>query len=177
VVLCKEGQAVVAVAVSGPDNVGKSTQIRLLTRDTGLAGAGPLDAHDPRWVDAHALGLADWWFRRAALEEVVDVLACSYLARSATADSTSAVRLMDRGMPMLEATVVATAAVRERLGYEAAVQRAGKLLAAYRDDLERAEAGEWGVLLLHVAEPGAGRCGRWPGSGMSPPGMPPTSVS
>jgi hypothetical protein len=115
---------VVAVAVSGPDNAGKSTQIRLLARETGVTEAGPLDAHDPRWVDAHARGLADWWFRRAAMEEVVDVLACSYLARSLTADNAGVVRLVDRGMPMLEATVVATAAVRERLGYDAAVRRA-----------------------------------------------------
>lgn len=146
----------VAVAVSGPDNVGKSTQIRLLAREAGLTEAGPLDAHDPRWAGAHALGLADWWFRRAALEEVVDVLACSYLARSATADSAGTVRLVDRGVPMLEATVVATAAVRESLGYEAAARRGRELLAAYRDGLDRAEAREWGVALLHAPEPVAG---------------------
>jgi hypothetical protein len=147
---------VVAVAVSGPDNVGKSTQIRLLARVDGVAEAGPLDAHDPRWAGAHALGLAEWWFQRAALEEVVDVLACSYLARSAAADSAGLVRLVDRGIPMLEASIVATAAVRERLGYQAAVQRARELLAGYRDDLEKAEAREWGVLLLHAAGPAAG---------------------
>jgi cytidylate kinase len=146
----------VAVAVSGPDNVGKSTQIRLLAREAGVTEAGPLDAHDPRWVGAHAQGLADWWFRHAALEEVVDMLACSYLARSAAACTDDQARLVDRGMPMLEATVVATAAVRERLGYRAAVPRAGELLAAYRPDLERAEAGEWGVLLLHAEDPAAG---------------------
>jgi cytidylate kinase len=146
----------VAVAVSGPDNVGKSTQIRLLAREPGVTEAGPLDAHDPRWPGAHAQGLADWWFRHAALEEVVDVLACSYLARSAAACSDDEVRLVDRGMPMLEATVVATAAVRERLGYQAAVRRAGELLAAYRADLERAEAGEWGIVLLHAEDPAAG---------------------
>lgn len=147
---------VVTVALSGPDNVGKSTQIRLLAREPGVTEAGSLDAHDPRWKDAQARGLADWWFRRAAIEEVVDVLARSYLARSAAAGTTGAVRLVDRGMPMLEASVVATAAAREHLGYEAAVQRADELLASYRDDVDRAEAGEWGVLLLHAAEPDAG---------------------
>jgi cytidylate kinase len=147
---------VVAVAVSGPDNVGKSTQIRLLAREAGVTEAAPLDAHDPRWAGAHAQGLADWWFRRAALEEVVDVLACSYLARSAAACSDDEVRLVDRGIAMLEATVVATAAVRERLSYQAAVPRAGELLAAYQADLERAEAGEWAVLLLHAEDPAAG---------------------
>jgi hypothetical protein len=136
--------------------VGKSTQIRLLARDARVTEAGPLDSHDSRWAGAHAQGLADWWFRRADLEEVVGVLACSYLARSAAADSADGVLLVDRGMPMLEATVVATAAVREHLGYQAAVRRAGELLAAYRDDLERAQAGEWGIVLLHANDPAAG---------------------
>jgi len=68
------------VAVSGPDNVGKSTQIRLLARQAGLVDAGPLDAHDPRWADAHGRGLADWWFGGVTVEQVTDVLACSYSA-------------------------------------------------------------------------------------------------
>jgi hypothetical protein len=147
---------VVTVALSGPDNVGKSTQIRLLIREADLIGAGPLDVHDERWADAHAAGLADWWFRVAPLEQVVDTLACSYLSRAATANPADRVRLVDRGVPMLEASVVATAAVRENLPYDAAVQRAGDLLAAYQHDLQRAESGEWGVLLLHAAEPLSG---------------------
>jgi cytidylate kinase len=148
---------VLTVAVSGPDNVGKSTQIRLLARQAGMADAGPLDAHDRRWADVRAGGLAEWWFGGVAVEQVTDVLACSYLARAAGPDPDDGViRLVDRGMPMLEASVVATAAVRERLGYPAAVRRAGELLAPYRADLARAEDGEWGVLLLHSAEPSDG---------------------
>lgn len=83
----------------------------------------------------------------------MDTLACSYLSRATAVSPGGTVRMADRGMPMLEATVVATAAVREDLVYDAAVQRAGELLASYLQDLERAEAGEWGVLLLHAAEP------------------------
>ncbi|HET9894620.1 MAG TPA: hypothetical protein VFQ44_06765 [Streptosporangiaceae bacterium] len=148
----------VTVAVSGPDNVGKSTQIRLLVPESGVVDAGPLDEHDPRWEVAKADGLADWWFQRADLEEFVDVLVCSYLARSATADNASAgmVRLIDRGMPMLEASVVATVSVREHLGYQAAIRRARELLAAYQDEVDQAEAREWGVLLLHATDPAEG---------------------
>src|SRR6185437_3815407 len=145
-----------AVAVSGSDNVGKSTQIRLLARQAGFVDAGPLDAYDPRWADAHAGGLAEWWFGGAAVEQVTDVLACSYLARSASAGPAGVIRLADRGMPMLEASVVATAAVREHLGYQDAVRRAGELLAPYRADLTRAEEAEWGVLLLHADDPSDG---------------------
>jgi hypothetical protein len=147
---------VINVGVSGPDNVGKSTQIRLLARQADVLSAGPLDTYDPRWAEAHTFGLADWWFRRAPMERVVDVLACSYLARAATAPPAGSARLADRGLPMLEASVVATAAVREDLGYQSAVQRAAGLLAGYRRDLARAEAAEWGVLLLHAADPSAG---------------------
>jgi hypothetical protein len=147
---------VISVGVSGPDNVGKSTQIRLLARQAGMFSAGPLDAYDPRRAEAHALGLADWWFRRAPIEQVVDVLACSYLARAATPTPADSARLADRGLPMLEASVVATTAAREGLGYEAAAQRAADLLIGYRRDLERAEAAEWGVVLLHADEPAAG---------------------
>jgi hypothetical protein len=128
--------------------------MRLLARVSGVEVAGALDAHD-RWANAHARGLADWWFRSAGLEEVVDVLACSYLARSG-AGGAGGVRLIERGMPMLAASVVATVAARERRGYEAAARRAMELLAVYRDDLERAEAGEWGVLLLHPPGHAAG---------------------
>ena len=147
---------VATVALSGPDNVGKTTQIRLLARRAGVVDAASLDAYDPRWAEAHARGLADWWFRSAAVEQVVDVLACSYLARAASAVPAGMVRLADRGMPMLDASVVATAAVRERLSYDAAVYRAGVLLAPYRGDLARAAQAEWGVLLLHAAEPSDG---------------------
>ena len=146
----------ITITISGPDNVGKSTQIRLLGRRIGVADAGPLDTYDPRWTHAHDLGLAEWWFRRAPLEEVVDVLVRSYLTRAAPGEATDVVRIIDRGMPMLEASVVATAAVREGLGHAAAAHRAGELLASYRRDLVRAEAGEWGVLLLHDILPEKG---------------------
>jgi dephospho-CoA kinase len=151
------------IAVSGPDNVGKSTQVRLLVERGDLVDAGPLDVHDRRWQPARAAGLAAWWFEVAPLAEVVDVLACSYLARSTahTAEAAGSAaaaprRVVDRGIPMLEATVVATVAVRERLDHPSAAQRAAELLAPYQPDLERAEARESGILMLHCDEPSAG---------------------
>jgi hypothetical protein len=90
------------LAVSGPDNVGKSTQLRILARRIGpcAALAGSLDAYDPRWRTITALGMADWWFDQASIEEVADVLACSYLERARQAPS-SGLRLVDRGIPCL----------------------------------------------------------------------------
>jgi polynucleotide 5'-kinase involved in rRNA processing len=39
------------IAISGPDNVGKSTQLRILARRLGSGAvlAGKLDNFDPRW--------------------------------------------------------------------------------------------------------------------------------
>jgi hypothetical protein len=93
--------------------------------------------------------------RPAPIAEVVDVLASSYLARSAADPGEGQVRLMDRGIPMLEASVVATVAVREGRDHRSATERAAQLLAPYQADLDAAEAAELGVLLLHDADPEA----------------------
>jgi hypothetical protein len=79
----------------------------------------------------------------------VDVLACSYLARSAAVTHDGPVRLVDRGIPML------AVAVREGRDHHAATARAAELLAPYERDLAPAEAGELGVL-LHDEDPQIG---------------------
>jgi hypothetical protein len=148
---------VTAVGVSGPDNVGKSTQIRLLSRRvSGVIDAGRLDDFDPRWVRAREAGLADWWFSAAPVAEVVDVLARSYLARVQAGLRDGGVRLIDRGIPMLEASIVATVVVREARDHPSAVERTRQLLAPYQQELDRAEVGEFGLLLLHDVDPHAG---------------------
>lgn len=120
------------LAVSGPDNVGKSTQLRILARRIGPSAvlAGSLDAYDPRWRAIKLLGMADWWFGQGSVEEVADVLACSYLERTRQKPE-SELWLVDRGIPMLEASVAATVAVREELSAEAAADRARSILATY----------------------------------------------
>ncbi|MFJ1711853.1 SDR family NAD(P)-dependent oxidoreductase [Streptomyces sp. NPDC088260] len=122
----------VSVAFSGPDNTGKTKQIGILARRMGPAvnSAGPLDHYDPRWNAIKAGGLARWWFETGPVEEVADVLATSYLERSRHPFS-SPVRLLDRGIPMLEASVAATVAVREDLDAAQATDRARLLLASY----------------------------------------------
>ncbi|RKE21952.1 hypothetical protein BX266_5360 [Streptomyces sp. TLI_171] len=98
-----------------------------------------------------------WWWQDAPVEEVADVLACSYLARSRhPAADGAALRLVDRGLPMLEASLAATAAVREDLDARRAADRARQLLEPFADELRAAEAREHGVLLLHDEDPEAG---------------------
>ncbi|MDH2425804.1 nucleotidyltransferase domain-containing protein [Sphaerisporangium sp. TRM90804] len=145
------------VALSGPDNVGKTTHARLLARRHSAHNPGPLDDYDPRWRDAKKRGLATWWLHAAPVAEVVDVLACSYLARSAARNDTiGTFRIIDRGMTMLDASVVATVAARDRLSHEAAVERASDLLAPYAADIAAARAAEHELLLLHHVDPGRG---------------------
>jgi cytidylate kinase len=145
------------IAISGPDNVGKSTQLRILARRLGSGAvlAGKLDNFDPRWKAIQASGMAVWWFESASAEEFADVLACSYLERARQAAGPG-LKLMDRGTPMLEASVAAAIAVREALSCDQAAGRARVLLASYEADIRRAEAGEYAIVLLHDIDPEAG---------------------
>ncbi|MFI1979004.1 nucleotidyltransferase domain-containing protein [Streptomyces wedmorensis] len=147
----------VSVAFSGPDNSGKTKRIGILARRMGraAASAGPLDHYDPRWAAIKAGGMARWWFETGPVEEVADVLATSYLERSRHPFS-APVRLLDRGIPMLEASVAATVAVREDLGAEQAADRARILLAPYETDLRAAEESEHTLVLLHCDDPEEG---------------------
>ncbi|WP_327259035.1 nucleotidyltransferase domain-containing protein [Streptomyces sp. NBC_01240] len=147
----------VSVAFSGPDNTGKTKQIGILARRMRRAAtsAGPLDHYDPRWAAIKVGGMARWWFETGPVEEVADVLATSYLERSRHPFS-APVRLLDRGIPMLEASVAATVAVREDLGAAQAADRARLLLAPYETDLRTAEEGERALVLLHCDDPEEG---------------------
>ncbi|MFD4240166.1 nucleotidyltransferase domain-containing protein [Streptomyces sp. NPDC058525] len=147
----------VSVAFSGPDNTGKTKQIGILARRMGPAAssAGPLDHYDPRWATIKADGMARWWFETGPVEEVTDVLATSYLERSRHPFS-APVRLLDRGIPMLEASVAATVAVRESLGTAQAADRARLLLSVYETDLRAAEESEYALVLMHCDDPEEG---------------------
>ncbi|MFI5527012.1 nucleotidyltransferase domain-containing protein [Kitasatospora sp. NPDC051853] len=149
---------VVTVAVSGADNTGKTKQLGILARRLGALAvhAGPLDAHDDRWERIKTQGMGTWWWHDAPVQEVADVLASSYLARSRHAATLPGVRLVDRGLPMLEASLAATVAVREQLDPNRAAHRARQLLTPFAAELEAAEAGERGVLLLHDEDPEVG---------------------
>nr|WP_223242685.1 nucleotidyltransferase domain-containing protein [Streptomyces sp. CBMA123] len=96
--------------------------------------------------------MGTWWFEHGPIEEVADVLASSYLERSRK-PAAAPVRLMDRGIPMLEASLAATVAVRERLSPDEAADRARKLLDAYAVDVRAVEAAEHGIVLLHDDDP------------------------
>ncbi|MEU5137489.1 nucleotidyltransferase domain-containing protein [Streptomyces californicus] len=149
----------VTLALSGADNTGKTKQLGILARRVGAAAllAGPLDAHDRRWGAIKAQGMGSWWFETGWLGEVADVLATSYLQRARQgAGERAGLRLIDRGIPMLEASLAATAAVREGLSPAAAADRARTLLEPFGQDLKAVEAREYGIVLLHHEDPQIG---------------------
>ncbi|MGX1851128.1 nucleotidyltransferase domain-containing protein [Streptomyces sp. NPDC055299] len=150
--------AVTTLALSGADNTGKTKQLGILARRIGTAAvaSGPLDAHDARWEEIKKNGMSTWWFQTGPMQEVADVLAASYLQRANRPGAGTGLRLMDRGLPMLEASVAATAAVREDLPPEQAADRARGLLEPYAQDLKAAEVGEHGIVLLHHEDPAIG---------------------
>ncbi|MFD3563438.1 nucleotidyltransferase domain-containing protein [Streptomyces sp. NPDC058686] len=152
------GDNIVTVALSGADNTGKTKQLGILARRVGSAArlAGPLDAYDARWAAVKELGMGIWWFESGMVKEVADVLASSYLERSRCPGREVSLRLMDRGLPMLEASLAATVAVREHLTPEQAADRARVLLEPYAEDLKAAESRERGILLLHDQDPEVG---------------------
>lgn len=142
------------VALSGPDNVGKSTQLRVLARRLypHVRPAGALHEHDRRWAAIVASGMASWWFSNSSVGELADVLASSYVRRHAAAGN-DGLRLIDRGIPMLEASLAATLSVRFDLDDIEALREALRLLRPFRDDLNACEAREIGIVLLHSADP------------------------
>ncbi|MFI1869484.1 hypothetical protein [Streptomyces jumonjinensis] len=138
------------VAFNGPDNTGKTKHIGILSRRIGTSAqsTGPLHSHDRRWAGITSRGIAAWWFDHGPVEEVADVLAGSYLTRAGT-PSTGGIRFTDRGLPMLEASLKATIAIREDLNPQRAAERARHLLKPFADDLRAVEEAEYGLVLLH----------------------------
>ncbi|MET9297211.1 nucleotidyltransferase domain-containing protein [Streptomyces sp. NPDC003077] len=154
--LTEAGTATRVIAFSGSEAVGKKTHARILARRAAplIEFSSSVDRYDPRWAAIKENGVPDWWFRRASLEELTDVLACSYLTRAQT-PRTAPIRCVDRGIPLLEATVAATVAVREKRDPARAAERAHELLEPFRADLRAVEETEYGILLLRAQDSAA----------------------
>ncbi|KAA6221147.1 nucleotidyltransferase domain-containing protein [Streptomyces albofaciens JCM 4342] len=144
------------IAVSGPAHVGKSTQLRLLARRTPrLDVCHPAEEHAPQWPALLGTDRTGWWLRDVSYQELADVLAASFLTR-ARQPNAGGLRCVRQGLPMLEATLAAVAAVREARTTARAADVARAALAPYRAALCAAEESEYGVVLLHDEDPAQG---------------------
>ncbi|MFJ9554076.1 hypothetical protein ACIRPH_09680 [Nocardiopsis sp. NPDC101807] len=132
------------VSLNGPDNSGKSTQVRMLADSwEGFRDLGPVHRHDPvPWTRVSGEGYGTWWFTTSMTEELTGMLFASHAARAQACPS-GKVGLLDRGWYMLLATAIATCAVKESLSAENAGTRVLALL-----DSDEPDPPEFPVLLL-----------------------------
>ncbi|WP_159944991.1 MULTISPECIES: hypothetical protein [unclassified Nocardiopsis] len=132
------------VSLNGPDNSGKSTQVRMLADGwEGFCDLGPVHRHDPvPWTRVSGEGYGTWWFTTSTTEELTGMLFAGHAAR-AQARPSDKVGLLDRGWYMLLATAIATCAVKESLSAENAWTRVLALL-----DTDEPDPLETPILLL-----------------------------
>ncbi|MER6011550.1 hypothetical protein [Streptomyces bluensis] len=110
------------ISLNGPDNVGKTTQLRRLAEHwSGFQPLGAVHEHDPEpWERVATEGYARWWFEISTTVELTEMLLASHAKRAAArgADRTG---LLDRGLPMLFAVAAATCAVKDGLTVREAI--------------------------------------------------------
>jgi thymidylate kinase len=107
------------ISLNGVDNVGKTTHLRWLHRAVPEAHlVGKIDRWEPRWAEVAAGDFARWWFVDSTTAEHVELSFSGHAVRRA---ASGALALEDRGEPLLLAACAATAAVKEGLDVEAAL--------------------------------------------------------
>lgn len=110
------------VSLNGPDNVGKTTQLRLVAQHRpGFQPLGAVHEHDPApWQRVAAGDYARWWFETSTTIELTEMLLASH-AKRAAARETGRTGLLDRGLPMLLAVACATCVVKDGLTVQQAM--------------------------------------------------------
>lgn len=118
------------LSVNGPDNAGKTTQIRLLSEARpDLQYLGSAHEHAPHLWRVPSEKSATWWFETSTTAELTYTLLESHRLR-AQARKNGTVAVLDRGHWMLVATAIATCVVKDKVsiddarGVVRAVQRA-----------------------------------------------------
>lgn len=131
------------ISLNGPDNAGKTTQLRLLAqRDPEFQMLGSVHEHDPGpWARVAGADYDRWWFESSTTVELTAMLISSH-ARRAAAREEHRVGLLDRGLPTLLAAAAATAMVKDGLDVAAALHTVGEVAASL------ATPPEFAVLLL-----------------------------
>ncbi|GGU68812.1 hypothetical protein GCM10010211_37780 [Streptomyces albospinus] len=136
------------VSLNGPDNVGKTTQLRRLADFwSGFQPLGAVHEHDPEpWAKVAANDYATWWFETSTTMELTTMLLAGHAMRAA-ARETGRTGLLDRGLPMLLAVAAATCVVKDRLTVREALGTVAGIARA------RSTPVETSVLLLPARDP------------------------
>ncbi|MDX3280460.1 MULTISPECIES: hypothetical protein [Streptomyces] len=120
------------VSLNGPDNVGKTTQLRILAQHrSGFQPLGAIHDHDSEpWERVAADGYAAWWFETSTTVELTGMLLAGHAKRAAAREA-GRTGLLDRGLPMLLAVAAATCAVKDGLPVQQAMDTVAGIAAAY----------------------------------------------
>ncbi|MDX2697259.1 hypothetical protein PV416_28180 [Streptomyces ipomoeae] len=120
------------VSLNGPDNVGKTTQLRLLAQlRSGFQPLGAIHDHDPEpWERVAAGDYGRWWFETSTTVELTGMLLAGHAKRAAAWQAGRTV-LLDRGLPRLLAVAAATCAVKEQLPLQQALDIVAGIAGAY----------------------------------------------
>lgn len=113
------------LSVNGPDNVGKSTHCRLLTRSfpNAIMNLGGLDVRRIAGLELSDEQFSQWWFETTTTDALSRILLHAYSARLHLYTPSNRIVLLDRGVKMIEAASTATAMVKEGLDLERARER------------------------------------------------------
>ena len=115
------------VSLNGPDNAGKTTQIRLLSEARpSLQVLGSAHEHAPHLWGALPADSSTWWFETSSTVELTRLLLESHQLR-ANARSSGCIAVLDRGRPMLVATAVATCVVKDDVSIDDARAAVSKI--------------------------------------------------
>jgi hypothetical protein len=131
------------VSLNGPDNVGKTTQLRRLDRHrSGFQPLGAIHDHDPEpWARVASDDYARWWFRTSTTVELTEMLLAGH-AKRAAARAAGRTGLLDRGLPMLLAVASATCVIKDRVTVQQAMDTVAGIVGSH------AVPAEASVLLL-----------------------------
>lgn len=113
------------ISINGPDNIGKTTQIKMLNQSFSKMGvmccnSGGIHCYAPGWPKTTRENLRIWRFNEIDIRDFVDIVFTSYVNRNNMATTDCELHLLDRGFHMLEATCLATSIVRSNPEYQIA---------------------------------------------------------
>ena len=108
------------VSLNGPDNAGKTTQIKLLAEARpSLHVLGSVHEYAPGLWGAVPADSSTWWFETSSTVELTRLLLESHRLR-AKARRPGNITMLDRGHPMLVAAAVATSVVKDGVSIDSA---------------------------------------------------------
>jgi predicted nucleotidyltransferase len=140
-------------SINGPDNVGKTTQIRFLRSDhPEIADLGGIQLYIDEQHIVEGAPSAAWWFRDSSSMELITVVSRSFRTRHEMSKERSDLVLLDRGAKQFEAVLIASVMVKDGLDEESARE----LVRSFGQELYETDTETFRVLLTHGVDAATG---------------------